>query len=130
MSTREKTIFDELRARGNEFFTRMSSELMSNPNFTRAMQAAWWTKEKADQAVAQALRSMRIPTREEFERALWRIEQLETEVDRLSLAQRGAGGAPARAKRGAAPAAGRGRTGAARARRPSSASGGSGPAED
>jgi hypothetical protein len=129
MSTRDKTIFDELRARGNEFFNRMSSELMSNPNFTRAMQAAWWTKEKADQAVAQALRSMRIPTREEFERALRRIEQLETEVDRLSLAQRATAASPRGAKRSTSPAA-RAKTRTARARRPAAAGGSSGPAED
>jgi hypothetical protein len=96
---KDKTIFDELKERGNEFFTKMSGELMSNPNFTRAMQAAWWTKEKFDQGVAQALRGMRIPTREEFERALRRIEQLETAVDRLELAQRAAGPS-ARAARG------------------------------
>ena len=127
MTGKDKTIFDELRERGNEFFTKMSGELMSNPNFTRAMQAAWWTKEKFDQGVAQALRSMRIPTREEFERALRRIEQLETEVDRLNLAQRAAR-TSARSARGAgasAPGARSPSTAARRTRR----GGGTGPVE-
>jgi hypothetical protein len=90
MTMKDRTLFDELKAKGEEFFTRMSGELMSNPNFTRAMQAAWWTKEKFDQAVVQALKSMRIPTREEFQRVLRRLEELEAEVETLKLAQRGA----------------------------------------
>jgi hypothetical protein len=122
MTTKDRTLFNELKAKGEEFFTRMSGELMSNPNFTRAMQAAWWTKEKLDQAVAQALKGMRIPTREEFQRVQRRVEALEAEVERLKAAPRG----PAR------PAARAPRAGAATARRPRSSrsGGGSGPAED
>lgn len=137
MTMKDRTIFDELKAKGEEFFTKMSNELMSNPNFTRAMQAAWWGKEKLDQAVAQALRSMRIPTREEFDRALRRLQDLEDQVDRLELAQRGAsraaGGAPrasATRARAAAGTAARGTAPARRPRRPRSGGGTSGPAED
>lgn len=129
MTMKDRTIFDELKAKGEEFFTRMSGELMSNPSFTRAMQAAWWTKEKLDQAVAQALKGMRIPTREEFDRALRRIEALETEADRLKLAARGAARPAARPSRSGAAATARATS--APARRPrSSRSGGGGPAED
>jgi hypothetical protein len=128
MNTKDKTIFDELRMRGEEFFARMSGELMSNPNFTRAMQAAWWGKEKLDQAVAQALRGMRIPTREEFQKVVRRLEALETEVDRLKLARRG-GGRPAGRGTGAA-AASAARTPASRRPRTSRSGGGSTPAED
>jgi hypothetical protein len=137
MTMKDRTIFDELKARGEEFFTKMSAELMSNPNFTRAMQAAWWGKEKLDQAVAQAMRTMRIPTREEFDRALRRIQALEDEVDRLKLAQRGAARAAAGASRPsgarARASAGTSVRGTPSARRPrGSRSGGgtSGPAED
>jgi hypothetical protein len=131
MTSKDKTIFDELKERGNEFVARMSGELMSNPNFTRAMQAAWWTKEKLDQAVAQALRSMRIPTREEFERALRRIEELETAVDRLELAQRAAA-RPAAGRRPPATGAAAARAAATATRRPRRrrTGGGAGPAED
>ena len=125
MTTKDKTIFDELRMRGEEFFTRMSGELMSNPNFTRAMQAAWWGKEKLDQAVAQALRGMRIPTREEFQKVVRRLEALESEMGRLELARRGASG------RGTgAAAASAARTTARRRPRTSRSGGGSTPAED
>jgi hypothetical protein len=92
MTMKDRTLFDELKAKGEEFFTRMSGELMSNPNFTRAMQAAWWTKDRFDQAVVQALKTMRIPTREEFQRVRRRLEELEAEVDKLKLAQRSAPG--------------------------------------
>jgi hypothetical protein len=130
MNTKDKTIFDELRTRGEEFFTRMSGELMSNPNFTRAMQAAWWGKEKLDQAVAQALRGMRIPTRDEFQKVVRRLEALETEVDRLKLAPRGA--ARPSTRRGTGVAAASAARGAASSRRPrtSRSGGGSTPAED
>ena len=102
-TTRDRNLFDELKAKGEEFFTRMSGEMMSNPNFTRAMQAAWWTKGKLDQAVAQALKTMRIPTRDEFKRVVRRVEELEAEVEKLK-----ARGAPAaRARRTSRPRAAR-----------------------
>jgi hypothetical protein len=128
MTTKDKTIFDELRSRGEEFFTRMSGELMSNPNFTRAMQAAWWGKEKLDQAVAQALRGMRIPTRDEFQKVVRRLEAAEAEVERLKVAQRSAA---RRARGSGAAAASAARATSARrprARRPGG--GGTTPAED
>jgi hypothetical protein len=128
MTMKDRTLFDELRAKGEEFFTRMSGELMSNPNFTRAMQAAWWTKDKFDQAVGQALKTMRIPTREEFQRVLRRIEELEAEVDRLKLAQRAAS-RPERAPRAAAGPAAR-RTAPSRKPARARTGGSAGPAED
>jgi hypothetical protein len=137
MTMKDRTIFDELKARGEEFFGKMSAELMSNPNFTRAMQAAWWGKEKLDQAVTQALHSMRLPTREEFDRALRRLQELEDEVARLEVTQRGAsraaaGTSRASATRSRAPAgtSARGTAPARRPRRPRSGGGTSGPAED
>jgi polyhydroxyalkanoate synthesis regulator phasin len=132
MTMKDRTIFDELKARGEQFFTKMSGELMSNPNFTRAMQAAWWTKEKVDQAVAQALKSMRLPTREEFDRARRRIEALETEVDRLKLTARGAARPAAGASRSGAGTTARATSAAARRpRSPRKGRGGAGgPAED
>ncbi len=60
--------------------TQVSNELMSNPRFIRAMQAAVRGKEWIDQAVAQALRTMNVPTRSEFKRALARIDVLEREL--------------------------------------------------
>ena len=78
--TAQRGVFDFLRARGEEFLTQVSNELMSNPRFIRAMQAAVRGKEWIDQAVAQALRTMNVPTRSEFKRAVARIDVLEREL--------------------------------------------------
>jgi len=89
-------VFDFLRARGEEFFTRVSNELMSNPRFIKAMQTALRGKEWVDQAVAQALKTMNVPTRTEFKRALARIETLERE---LAETRRDAAAAAAHARK-------------------------------
>jgi hypothetical protein len=73
-------VFDRLRARGEEVFARLSGELMSNPQFLRAMQAAYRGKETLDQAVGRAMKTMNVPTRTEFKRAVARIEALEQEL--------------------------------------------------
>jgi hypothetical protein len=107
--TGEGGVFDFLRARGEEFFTRVSNELMSNPRFIKAMQTALRGKEWVDQAVAQALKTMNVPTRTEFKRALARIETLEREL--------------AETRREAAEAAAHARKPAATAHRPATARG-------
>jgi hypothetical protein len=73
-------VFDFLRARGEEFLNQVSNELMSNPRFIQAMQAAVRGKEWIDDAVARALRTMNVPTRSEFKRAVARIDALEREL--------------------------------------------------
>jgi len=76
----ENSILGRIRARGEEVLSQVSGELMKNPQFVSAMQAAVWGKEKLDEAVAQALKAMNVPTRTEFKRALDRIEALEQQV--------------------------------------------------
>ena len=78
--TAQRGVFDFLRARGEEFLTQVSNELMSNPRFIQAMQAAVRGKEWVDEAVARALRTMNVPTRTEFKRAVARIDALEREL--------------------------------------------------
>jgi hypothetical protein len=78
--TAERGVFDFLRSRGEEFLTQISNELLSNPRFLKAMQAAMRGKEWVDDAVAQALRTMNVPTRTEFKRAVARIDTLEREL--------------------------------------------------
>ena len=78
--TAERGMFDFLRTRGEEFLAQVSNELLGNPRFLKAMQAAMRGKEWVDEAVAQALRTMNVPSRTEFKRALSRIEALEREI--------------------------------------------------
>jgi hypothetical protein len=96
VTSSQRGVFDFLRARGEEFLTQVSNELMNNPRFIQAMQAAVRGKEWIDQAVAQALRTMNVPTRTEFKRAVARIDALERE---LAEAKRQAAAARPRAAR-------------------------------
>ena len=80
MTTAQRGVFDFLRSRGEEFLAQVSNELLGNPRFLKAMQAAMRGKEWVDEAVAQALRTMNVPSRTEFKRALSRIEALEQEL--------------------------------------------------
>lgn len=79
----ENSVFDRWRARGEAVFNQVSEELMKNPNFVKAMQAAMKGKERVDVAVGQALKAMNVPTRSEFRRAVARIEALEQELAAL-----------------------------------------------
>lgn len=74
------SVLDSLKARGEEVLGRISGELMSNPHFMKALQAAMEGKQKLDQAASRTLKQMNIPTRTEFKRALHRIEVLEQEI--------------------------------------------------
>jgi polyhydroxyalkanoate synthesis regulator phasin len=82
-----QSVFERLKARGEEVLTQVSGELMSNPRFMKAMEAAWQGKAKLDEAVARALKTMNIPTRTEFKKALRRIEALEQELSTLKAAR-------------------------------------------
>jgi polyhydroxyalkanoate synthesis regulator phasin len=86
--TIDKNLLDRLKSRGEEVFTQVSAELMSNPRFMKAMEGALRGKEKAEDAVARAIKTMNIPTRTEFKRALRRIEALEEELAALKAKAR------------------------------------------
>jgi polyhydroxyalkanoate synthesis regulator phasin len=76
----DKSIFDRLKARGEEVLGQVTNELMQNEHFMKAMQGALEGKQKLDQAVGRALKTMNVPTRSELKRAVGRIEALEHEV--------------------------------------------------
>lgn len=73
-------MLDYLRSRGSAFIAQVSDELMANPQFVRALQTAYRGKERLDGAVARAMKTMNVPTRTEFKRAVARIEALEREL--------------------------------------------------
>ena len=97
--TSQRGVFDFLRARGEEFLNQVSNELMSNPRFIQAMQAAVRGKEWIDDAVARALRTMNVPTRTEFKRAVARIDALERELAETRRAAAAAASASTRSAR-------------------------------
>jgi polyhydroxyalkanoate synthesis regulator phasin len=92
---REESIFDRLKARGEEVLGQISSELMQNEHFMRAMQGALEGKQRLDRAVGKALKTMNVPTRSELKRAVARIDALEQELgelrEKLKSASRGKG---------------------------------------
>ncbi|PYQ16215.1 MAG: hypothetical protein DMF80_05830 [Acidobacteria bacterium] len=93
----DESVFERLRARGEAVFSQVSAELMKNPAFVQAMQAAVKGKERVDEAVGQALKAMNVPTRSEFRRAQTRIDALAQELAALK-AERPAAPRPRRPK--------------------------------
>jgi polyhydroxyalkanoate synthesis regulator phasin len=79
----DDNVFQRIRARGEAMFTQVSAELLENPRFAKALQHAMRGKEMLDQAAARALKTMNVPTRTEFKKAVRRIEALETEIAAL-----------------------------------------------
>jgi len=80
MEDDDKSIFDRLKARGEEVLGQVTNDLMQNEHFMKAMQGALEGKQKLDQAVGRALKTMNVPTRTELKRAVARLEALEREV--------------------------------------------------
>lgn len=91
-----KDMFDILRSRGTALVAQVSDELMSNARFLRAVETAYRGKERLDGAVGQALKTMNIPTRTEFKRAVARIEALERELEDSRRAKKPAATRPRR----------------------------------
>jgi hypothetical protein len=106
--TKPGNLFDVLKTRGEEAFTRVSNELMQNPQFIKAMQTAGKGKALLDQAAARALTTMIVPTRSEFKRAVQRIEQLERELTALRTERAATRSRRPRASRGGGGKAGSG----------------------
>lgn len=81
-----KGVFDRLREQGEGLVARVSAELMQNPQFMKALSAAWAGKARLDEGVGRALKQLNIPTRTEFKKALSRIDALERQVEALKAA--------------------------------------------
>jgi hypothetical protein len=96
MNDEDKGLLDRLKERGEEVFTQLSGELMSNRHFVKAMEGAMRGKQKLDEAAARALKTMNVPTRTEFKRAVARIETLEEELVSLRARVKSSGKAAAR----------------------------------
>lgn len=93
-----KGVFDRLREQGEGLVARVSAELMQNPQFMKALSAAWAGKAKLDEGVGRALKQIDIPTRSEFKKAVSRIEALERQVEALTAAAVPPAAAPAASK--------------------------------
>lgn len=97
--TQTTGLLGRLKARGEEVFAQISNELMANPHFMKAMEGALRGKHLVDEAVGRVLKTMNLPTRIEFKKALGRIEALEREVTALKARPRAPGRRKASDKR-------------------------------
>ena len=77
---KQKDVFDLLKKSGAAL-ADVSQGLMKNPAFVAAVATAYRGKQKVNDAVGQALKTMNVPTRTEFKRAVARIEALERELE-------------------------------------------------
>lgn len=106
--TIDRSLLDKIRSRGEEVLSQVSSELMANPRFVKAIEGAVKGREKLEEAATAALKQMNVPTRTELKRATSRIEALERELAEVRAKLR-ARPAAARAAAAAPKAAPRGR---------------------
>jgi polyhydroxyalkanoate synthesis regulator phasin len=74
------TFFSQIRSRGEEFFTEVSNNLMSNPAFIEVLKKGVAAREEVDKRVAEALKTMNVASRKETAKLERRIEALESEL--------------------------------------------------
>lgn len=110
------SLLDQLKARGEAFFTEISNNLMANPTFIEMLKKGLAAKEAVDKQVGEALRNMNVVTRRDLSRLEARISDLEAE---LASARSARAARPVRtgSSRKAAPRKGAARKTAARTKR-------------
>ena len=72
-----------LKERGEGVLQDLSTELLKNPRFLKALQKAIQGKEALDVAAGRALKKANIPTRTEFKKSVRKVEALEQELAEL-----------------------------------------------
>jgi hypothetical protein len=92
--TRARSIFEKLKERGEEVLSQISDEVVNSPYFHRAMEGVMKGRDQLNQAAAQALKQMNIPTRSEFKKAMSRIDSLEQELNQMKAEKAAAAAAP------------------------------------
>ena len=96
--TEDETVFDRIKARGSVVFQQITTELMSNEHFVKAVQGAARGKETLDKAVGRAMKTLNVPTRGEFLKMQSRLSQLEEEIASLRAQKKPSGKRSRKAK--------------------------------
>lgn len=78
-----ESLFRNLRARGEEFLTDVSNNLLANPAFIEVLKKGIAVKEVVDQQVAQALKRMNLATRKDVQKLEQRLAAVEAELAAL-----------------------------------------------
>jgi len=102
------SLFEQLKARGEGFFTEISNNLMANPAFIEVLKKGIAAKEEVDKRVAEGLKVMNVATRKDVSRLEKRLAELEAELGAVKAKARAK---PARASRKVSGRKGQGRHG-------------------
>lgn len=82
------SLLDQLRARGEAFFTEISNNLMANPTFIEMIKKGLAAKEAVDKQVGEAMRNMNVATRRDLGKLESRIAELEAELESVKAAKK------------------------------------------
>ena len=74
------SLFDQIKARGEAFFTEVSNNLMANPTFIEMVKKGLAAKEAIDREVGDTLKKMNVATRKDIRKLEDRIAALEAEL--------------------------------------------------
>lgn len=77
----EKSVFNKLKGKGEEMFSQVSSELVSNPLFMKAMERALKAKKTLDRTATTAMTAMNFPTTRDIEKINRRLDAIESKLD-------------------------------------------------
>lgn len=75
-----ESLFDQMKARGEAFFTDVSNNLMSNPTFVEMVKKGFAAKEAVEREVGEALKKMNVATRKDLRKLEERLAALEAEL--------------------------------------------------
>ena len=79
----DKTVLGKLKNKGEEVFSQISGELVSNPLFMKAMQRAMRAKKTFDKTATSAMSAMNLPTVHDIEKIVKRLEAIEARLDEI-----------------------------------------------
>ena len=74
------SLFDQMKAKGEEFFTNVSNNLMSNPTFVEMVKKGFAAKEAVEREVGETMKKMNVATRKDIRKLEERIAALESEL--------------------------------------------------
>jgi polyhydroxyalkanoate synthesis regulator phasin len=77
------SLFDQIRARGENFLTEVSNNLMANPAFIEVLKKGVAAKEEVDKKVVEGLRAMNVVTKKDLHKLENRLAELERELEAL-----------------------------------------------
>jgi BMFP domain-containing protein YqiC len=75
-----ESLFDQMKARGEAFFTDVSNNLMTNPTFVEMVKKGFAAKEAVEREVGDALKKMNVATRKDLRKLEERLAALEAEL--------------------------------------------------